>query len=208
MKRLSAILCAVLAACGGGGTFEGTVRITPPQRAVPLVTAYGDSTQRGPTPGVGPVYTAQAILGGAAVLTQAGVGGASAAHLNADNVSASEANIVTFRFGINDTGTTSPADFHRIMGRLITTAQAGGRRVVVETPNPVWIEPHRTLQPPLVGVLRTLAADLGTVLCDHYAIAFEKGIAHETSDGVHPNEAAIAVQGETLAGCIRQAINK
>lgn len=229
MKTLLAVGFAVLlGACGCGGiksTPTDLSLVVPAPLVVKganLVTAYGDSTQRG-FADLNPASVAQGYLGTSATIHQEGVGGSGAYHLAmgmerelpipvhtgtfSEVAAASNANVMTFRFAINDTKMYAPSDFYNFMESLIVTAQAGGvRRVIVETPNPVSVEPHKTLLPPLVSVLRELAVKHGAVLCDHYALAFANGIEGETLDGIHPNATAYAFEGKTLAECVTQAL--
>lgn len=118
-----------------------------------------------------PHYLSQQLCG-ATVLNE-GVGGARSDQLLKgtdgkhqpwlEEVKRTPATIILLNYGINDTyrGTESIAAYKKTMLQLVKIAKAAGKKVFLQTPNPVYVssiaqepdEPLMTLAPELTGYL-------------------------------------------------------
>lgn len=138
------------------------------------IAAYGDSTTLGPVddPAASmPSYLSQKLCG-AEVLNE-GVGGTRAEqllhgtdgrHLPWKNeVAKLHSDIIPLNYGINDTyrGTESLDEYRHTMLELVKIAKQAGKRVFLQTPNPVYVsdvaqepyEPIMTLAPKVTARL-------------------------------------------------------
>lgn len=206
------LAAALLAGCGGGGGSDEAPRPVS-------IAVYGDSTQIAPVPPSWlvsvnrPSDVAQSILG--VPVKNEGVGGTDSGQLlHGDGVhppwqqemNSSTATIVTINHGINDHRDTL-AEYRANLVELVIIAQRAGKRVVLETPNPVVVDdaPNLALR---ADAMRSVAADTGALLCDEYAAVEAAGLVNWQNliDGVHPNDAMYLLKGQTLAGCLRRLL--
>lgn len=112
-------------------------------------------------------------------------------------IAASNASVVVFNFGINDAIHSVPPDaFDSQMAELVELAQAAGKKVVLEIPNPIIA--GYTLVPPessdrlevLAKRERQLAARMHVAMVDqHGKYVFDPDLSKRLTDGVHPNDA-------------------
>lgn len=232
LTLLLAGLCLVLTACGGGDPADDEAMLEPAAAAVryeagavaPIkVLMYGDSTQVGINDqGVNPASVAQAIFDHREEPFQVrheGVGGSSALQLLLgvervhtqpflQAIAATDADIVTFRFGINDRRNYSAKVFLLVMEELVSLAEAAGKTVIIETPSPIERADILEEVQANVRVLRFVASrHPAAVLCDHNEVGYSLGF--ETIDRVHPTVRDYRLrQGRTAASCMRQAARK
>lgn len=221
MKNLLPVAVLVLAACGGGG---GDVPGSQQSDGQVNVTIYGDSTTQAtcaPASIIGhcPASVAQRLLADVATVRQEGAGGSGAYQLQMgldgihtmpfDQVMlASTAQIVVFRFGINDSQLYSTAHFKSIMHSLVTIAEAAGRKVIIQTPTPVWGHPElANVGANALALPEVAQAHPEAVLCDLFSWSFQEGDEHEVdSSGIHRTFVGVTRDGERTAACIRLAL--
>ncbi|KVP11954.1 hypothetical protein WJ85_17125 [Burkholderia ubonensis] len=194
---------------------------------------YGDSTTAGLTFANGAYVTAkptaaerlyadlQTQFGGAAKVDDQGVSATCAVNLlNGDGVHApfaqeiqtTSAQIVTFNFGINDSyhcGETTDS-FADHLAQLVQLAQATGKTVVLEEPNPVTA-PTIPNVAAYSAVVDQVARSRGIPLVQQYApIQAIAGWQQMLPDGIHPNEALYAMKGDreaqTIAPIVKQLL--
>jgi lysophospholipase L1-like esterase len=219
------LLSLLLGACGGGGgggdpePTEGTVQAA----AVPVtIDAYGDSTQAGDSRLGSAPAAAQAELGASYQVRNFGVGSTNTAKLLAgdgrnfpwaEQMAKTGATVVVINHGINDH--PYPLEtFRANLVELVYTAKNTGKRVILETPNP--IVPEGAIAGDWdVGTLaeraemvRKVAAGTGAYLCDQDRAMRDAGAAtlEYMWDGVHPSTKGYEFKGRVLAGCIREAL--
>jgi lysophospholipase L1-like esterase len=193
------------------------------------VAAFGDSTQVGLSGNGGPGYTPavaamlwlQTVLNrGDVEVVSYGRGGTNSAQLLAGTdgsglpwakrlASVPNASIVTINHAINDNSRALSA-YEATLLELVRVAQASGRTVVLETPNPMvaggplssrFDIPKFEQQ---VQIMRDVAAATGATLCDEYAAMKQAHMDTLTQipDGVHPNEDTYIFKGRTLGACL------
>jgi lysophospholipase L1-like esterase len=224
-SRVAAVLLALLlAACGGGGgdTDPAMEQVAAVGPAVTVIDAYGDSTQAGDSRFGSAPAVAQALLGDEHLVRNFGVGGSNTARLLAgdglnfpwpEQMTKTGAALVVINHGIND-HPYSIEQYRLNLVELVHTAQAAGKRVVLETPNPIvpegaiagdWNVDALAVR---VEVVRSVAAGTGAHLCDQDRKIREAGAAtlEYFWDGVHPSSKGYDFKGAVLAGCIRQAL--
>ena len=189
---------------------------TTPAPAVPthqtavLIKAYGDSTIEGMTSIDGTYqhtpYNAPADLqtmlqdrfGKSITISNMGIGGTTAQELLngtdgsnltwSQKMSASKAQIVLIEYGINDMlipGTTVDA-FTSTLQQIVSIAQAAGKTVILETPNPINTAHNAGLWS-FANVIKTVAAQYHVTCIDEFTYLIgQSGWAALLSDGIHP----------------------
>lgn len=235
MKLLPLLFALLLAACGGGGDdddFEQAGAAPRAAMAAPaiVVRMHGDSTQHGlATDGVNSATVAQSILTGLGRNIQVigqGIGstrteqrlngGITGRHGQTsvspwpDVLAAEPADIVTFRYGINDAKYYSERVFRRHVERLIELSEAAGMSVILETPSPTDFR-DPVIQAGVernVAMLKKIARQRPSVtLCNHWDYGLKYG--YENSDGIHPTVHSYEKwNGPKAAVCIRYAVRK
>ncbi|MGN6085776.1 SGNH/GDSL hydrolase family protein [Trinickia sp.] len=194
-----------------------------------LIEQYGDSTVYGQTNDArgNPVQSPQAApvvlqgllrtkYGASVTILNQGVPGTSAEQLlNGDGVhpkwqdqmAQSKANIVTIRFGINDSanGPGFVPMFSMYEDQLVSIAKAAGKTVVLENSSPVMPAPYAAL-PQYAQATLTVAKTWGIPSVDLYGylIALSNWDSM-LSDGIHPTAVGysiIAQQELTIIGPI------
>lgn len=224
-------LAFALVACGGGGSAELESSPVASKASTLKIVAYGDSTQQGSTfvssevgyvlapPPAAEAQTQLQAWGIDAAVSSAGIGGTTSEQLLAgsdgsglpwaDRLMRDGASIVAINHGINDNG-RDPKAFRATLEALVGIAQGQGRRVVLETANPLVagtalaarfdLASHAAL----AQVTREVAAATGATLCDQMAAFEQAGAAtlEHIPDGVHPRAQALKFKGQVLARCI------
>ena len=118
--------------------------------------------------------------------------------------------VVSISFGLNDLTRIPQADFRSNLDELIRRCRASGARVVLCTPNavlPTAARPVSTLEE-YCDILRRVAAEQSTGLCDQYAAGNRlKQRAPTTwrltlSDEIHPNMDGHKRMAEELCFCL------
>lgn len=230
MKPLAALLALLLAGCGGGDpedfdTASGPVRAAS---ATPIVVRmHGDSTQHGArTDGVNSATVAQTILtnlGRNIQVVGRGIGSTRTEQRLHGGVTGKNgqiqvtpwpevlatepADIVTFRYGINDAKFYSEAVFRRYVERLIDLSEAAGMAVILETPSPTNF-PDPVVQENIernVATLKKIAKRRPSVtFCNHWDYGLKHG--YENSDDIHPTVYSYEKwNGPKAASCILRA---
>lgn len=229
MKKLAAVMVAgILVGCGGGEPeAEETVEAMSAPRAAYTrhavkVVLFGDSTEEGNRAGTNNALIVQGRFnrrGRDIEVWQEAVGGTTALDLLTgterkhddpfnETIQDTSAQIVGFRYGLNDQKQYSDETFRDVLGALMRIAETAGKVVIVQTPSPTdlpaWTE--RAIRDNVL-VIRELATAHNAVLCDHRRVGLIEG--YETLDGVHPTAYDYKKhQAETLIGCIDRAIAK
>jgi lysophospholipase L1-like esterase len=213
-------LALTMTACGGGGDTQPPQGVAQAPTKV-LVDTYGDSTQWGDVHlGRSPAI-AQAELGSGYEISNRGVGSSNTANLLtgdgknlpwAEQMAQSRANIVVINHAINDH--PYPIEqFRDNLASLVNTATARGKRVILETPNPLvpggslsalW---DLTTFAERVEMVRKVAAGTGAYLCDQNKAMHDANAdtLEYMWDGVHPSAKGYQFKGHVLAGCIKAA---
>jgi phage-related protein len=127
----------------------------------------------------------------------------------AQEMAESYANIVVLNFGINDANTVWEDDYqiNYYATQLIDIAQAHGKIVVIETPNPVNT-PLYTRLSQVAYVIRTLAQSRSLTLADHH-LWIQTGLpSWETylPDGIHPNAALYTYKADSLYSVLNPVV--
>lgn len=212
MRTLSLVILFALTACGGGGGGGAEAESAQASVVVGGVIAFGDSTQAGLTPPntyTPPANEAARLLGRADIRQDGRTGTTSLELLDGTDGSGmywvdriAPATIVTINHGLNEIG-RSPADYRTTLRQLVFTAQAAGKRVVLETPNPMV--PAVPALDGLAQVVRDVALETGATLCDQHTAIIAAGLNTVTyiPDGVHPSPALYLFKGQVLADCLR-----
>ncbi len=209
-----AAFCALALAA----TFAGAQEAAQPPV---LIEAYGDSTtlgiscsdgRCGPRADNAVTYLQEQLrakYGERVSVVNDGVGGTMATQLRdgtgpgrkgpwKDRLAASNAQIVTINYGINEVmHNQSPEQFYQAETDLVKTAQALGKLPVLQTANPM---PDGRLNARLAGMVamtRRVAAEQQVPLIDHYAqiSAMADWKAH-MSDGAHPKPELYRVKAQ------------
>ncbi len=133
------------------------------------------------------------------LLRGGGVYGAEPAQPNwREHMSNSEATVVIINHGINDVNQGTVGDYRQCLNEVVDIAQAEGKVVILETPNPVADERIEEF----VEAMRDVANSQGVDLIDQYAhlIAdFTANPGEMCPDGVHPTEAVYVEKGRYAA---------
>lgn len=246
MRKLILALAVLLAACGGGEPEDFVELEAAPRAAMEapaiVVRMHGDSTQVGAhTGGINSATVAQSILNdmGRSHITVIGEGiGGTTTQLRLyggvtkngvttvkpwpEVITDKPADIVTFRYGINDAKWYPPALFRDHVNRLIDLSEAAGMSVILETPSPTEYEKspesasttdllNVTIQKNIernVKVLRRIATERPSVtFCNHLGNGFRFG--YENRDYIHPTAYAYETWiGHKAADCILIAVKK
>jgi hypothetical protein len=217
MKKLSAILCLLLAACGGGSQGAPKAQAAAPATDVTVTVAmYGDSTAWGSTPDLpwtglyhqspdNEPASLQWLLrqkyGLAVTVENHGVPGSTCPELLNGTPPASKtfeqemestsAQLVTMNCAINDAFVTgeSDTDFSYTYSQFAQIAQRHGKVLVIEGPNPV----NRTQNARLWQLLydeKVLSATWGIPMVDQYDLIIANLPWWQTllPDNIHPND--------------------
>lgn len=126
-----------------------------------------------------------------------GVDGKNATWL--EEMQASTADMVIINYSLNDVyfhalptpgkAAIGPAEFARLLERMVITAKKSGKLVVILGPNPVCKGPRVAGLPYYVERLRQVAHGEGIPFIDHYyAILGQPNWQSELADCVHPSE--------------------
>lgn len=238
MKPSLAIAAAlILAACGGGGGDPAPSASAPPAAqpaALVTIAAYGDSTQRGLmfiSPEVGYVISANAppkvsqrklrewASQERIVVLNEGVGGTTLHQLLtgtdgkhkpwAQEMAESPAQIIAINHSLNLVGHTTE-QFKAQMVEVVKIAQAAGKKVVVETSNPIVPgTPTTNAIGPDDVLLRAraaleAAAMTGATPCDQFGAIKDAGMVSFSymPDGVHPDGDLYHFKGIKQGQCL------
>jgi lysophospholipase L1-like esterase len=235
MLLSESLLAIVVSACGGGG---GGSSPSPAQTPVPAVKkpvtidAQGDSTMYGyngiggQTPNNAPVVlqaTLQAKFGASVTVVNNGVLGTTAPErMNgmapytqtfAQHIAADSSQIVIVNFGINDANPAideSISTFQNYLLQFIATAQAAGKTVILEEPNPTCDNPARTVNlDKVVATIDAIASSGNIPLVSQYeyikALPNWQGMM---PDCIHPNDALYAIKASREAAVIGPIVEK
>lgn len=234
-KIVMAAMVAMLVGCGGGDPEDieaesfttSAVRASmdiPEDAPVVKVALFGDSTEDGARAGTNNALILQSRYdkaGRAIRIWEEAVGGTTALQLLTgkdrqhgqtfdQTMATSEAQIVGFRFGLNDQRFYSADTFSDVLEALVRIAEGAGKVVIVQVPSPIE---HQTREVVLaiqanVRVIRALAtAHPSVILCDHRIVGREEGF--QTLDGIHPTAFDYRRrQSVTLKACINEAIER
>lgn len=168
-----------------------------------VIAVIGDSTTWGfsstPTPGRVAVTEPQALqanLHGTAIVRNFGINMSTAAVLlqgglvTFDSLLAQnrDARIVIINYGINDAFVGDIGAYKRAMRSLITKAQAAGKVVVLEEPNPSCLANRATL-PQFVAAMDALAVEYKLALIpDYHVIVAMPDWKQALPDCLHPTQ--------------------
>ena len=193
------------------------------QRAQPqvLIEAYGDSTtlgiscsdgRCGPRADNAVTYLQDALrakYGGRVSVVNDGVGGTMATQLRdgtgpgrngpwKDRLAASNAQIVTINYGINEVmHNQTPEQFYQAETDLVKTAQALGKLPVLQTSNPMPDGRLNARLAEMAAMTRRVAAEQQIPLVDHYAeISAMADWKTHMSDGAHPKPELYRVKAQ------------
>lgn len=209
MKLVAYLTALLLTACGGGGSSIPPVPPAPADARVYQVAAYGDSTQfelGDPHPAGAPgMWVKNAAYGGASAASML------AGYLDkglpwAQEMARQKAPVVVFNPGINDHPYTVE-QYRENLRALVTIAQAAGKFVILEEPNPAG-----EVETPLMAsirfdvaafearrlAMRDLATHMGVYFCAQPRVSLR--------DGIHPDEAGYAVKVQRLHACLLDAV--
>ena len=209
-----AVLCALAFAATLASADE------PAQQQV-LIEAYGDSTTLGiscsdghcgPRPDNAVTYLQEQLrakYGERVVVVNDGVGGTMATQLRdgtgpgrkgpwKDRLAASNAQIVTINYGINEVmHNQTPEQFYQAETELVKTAQALGKLPVLQTSNPMPDGRLNARLAEMVAMTRRVAAEQQVPLVDHYAqISAMADWKTHMSDGAHPKPELYRVKAQ------------
>lgn len=115
-----------------------------------------------------------------------------------EHMSNSDATVVIINHGINDVNQGTVGAYRQCLNEVVDIAQAAGKVVILETPNPVAdvrIEEF-------VEAMRDVANSQGVDLIDQYANLIDEFTANPGEicpDGVHPTEAVYIEKGRYAA---------
>ncbi|BFG73500.1 hypothetical protein PTKU46_15330 [Paraburkholderia terrae] len=193
------------------------------ERAQPqvLIEAYGDSTtlgiscsdgRCGPRADNAVTYLQDALrakYGGRVSVVNDGVGGTMATQLRdgtgpgrngpwKDRLAASNAQIVTINYGINEVmHNQTPEQFYQAETDLVKTAQALGKLPVLQTSNPMPDGRLNARLAEMAAMTRRVAAEQQVPLVDHYAeISAMADWKTHMSDGAHPKPELYRVKAQ------------
>jgi lysophospholipase L1-like esterase len=193
------------------------------QRAQPqvLIEAYGDSTtlgiscsdgRCGPRADNAVTYLQDALrakYGARVSVVNDGVGGTMATQLRdgtgpgrngpwKDRLAASNAQIVTINYGINEVmHNQTPEQFYQAETDLVKTAQALGKLPVLQTSNPMPDGRLNARLAEMAAMTRRIAAEQQVPLVDHYAeISAMADWKTHMSDGAHPKPELYRVKAQ------------
>ncbi len=114
-------------------------------------------------------------------------------------MAASNADVVILNHAINDQGRLSIAEYQSCLTALATTAKSHGKKVIFETPNPIFSSSLSVY----ANAMKTVAAQQGAPVIDqyNYLLAYLNGKSAYTicPDGLHPTEAVYAMKGKYAA---------
>lgn len=223
-KILTLALCALLAACGGGGSDTPAQPAQAAQAAAPaasepyiqptaLVAIYADSI------GIPEGAALESILGAGQVINRSRGGyylrGAMDAGL-LDEAIAAPVRVVVLGYQVNDARTDIPGNFtldeyRAKLTEVATRIKLSGKAVVLETaPRPVDGGPssaifagNRVL--PYAEAMREVGAAVGAVVCDRYAATINATLV-DIPDGVHPAPHLVSANAAMLSGCVAAAL--
>lgn len=125
------------------------------------------------------------------------------------SVAATNAQIVGFRYGLNDHRFYDAETFRTVLTALTRMAEGAGKIVILQTPSPVDLTPEQeeNIKANVRVIREVAAAHSNTVLCDHSRVG--NRIGYETVDGVHPTLFDYRRrQSITLTKCVDAAIAK
>lgn len=210
IKSISlALLCAILTACGGGGSQDTPAQAEPAQ-VPPRVTVglYGDSIMVGEGAALARDATAYAV-------TSHAVSGTTLQWaIQARLIESAPEDVVVIAYGTNDAlmraGYYSPTEYGNALRTVTASLLANGKRVVIETPPRVIVDLAPAGRYSNVGAdqyadaARSAAADMRVMLCDRNTRAVS---ADTMPDGVHPVPAVSTENAAALAACIAKAID-
>jgi len=213
MKRLIAILCLFLSACGGGGGSSEPKPDTQPQAAPSgsaTVVFYGDSTFEGaPYPNRTQAARVSDRLG--IPIDSAAVSGTRLSDLllgrDGRNPTLNQslrrfpnARYVLENFGINDSAQLDPNGFRDSLRQFIYEVRAAGKTPILVTPSPSFRADPTFHQSFLdyVQIVREIAAEQGVALIDVNA-AFPWITNADLTEGVHPLPAVYEQIADYLA---------
>jgi lysophospholipase L1-like esterase len=114
-------------------------------------------------------------------------------------MASSDANVVIINHGINDLTKNGNVETYRTCLRdLVTTAKARGKRVVLETPNPITAEPGLDS---FVQAMKTVADQNGVRVIDQYGYLLSQysDASQITPDGLHPTDQVYIQKGRYAA---------
>ena len=193
------------------------------ERAQPqvLIEAYGDSTtlgiscsdgRCGPRAENAVTYLQDALrakYGARVSVVNDGVGGTMATQLRdgtgpgrngpwKDRLAASNAQIVTINYGINEVmHNQTPEQFYQAETDLVKTAQALGKLPVLQTSNPMPDGRLNARLAAMAAMTRRVAAEQQVPLVDHYAqISAMADWKTHMSDGAHPKPELYRVKAQ------------
>ncbi|WP_109484161.1 SGNH/GDSL hydrolase family protein [Paraburkholderia sp. C35] len=217
MKRrlISRAACCVLA---GITTLAHAQTSAQPQV---LIEAYGDSTTLGiscsdghcgPRDDNAVTYLQDALrakYGARVSVVNDGVGGTMAVQLRdgtgpgrkgpwQDRLQASNAQIVTINYGINEVmHNQTPEQFYQAETDLVKAAQAAGKLPVLQTSTPMPDGRLNARLAEMAAMTRRVAAEQQVPLVDHYAqISAMAGWQTQMSDGAHPKPELYRVKAQ------------
>jgi lysophospholipase L1-like esterase len=196
-------------------------RAQAPTQPQVLIEAYGDSTtlgiscsdgRCGPRADNAVTYLQEQLrakYGERVSVVNEGVGGTMASQLRdgtgrgrkgawRDRVAASNAQIVTINYGINEVmHNQTPEQFYQAETDLVKTAQALGKLPVLQTSNPMPDGRLNARLADMVAMTRRVAAEQHVPLVDHYAaISAMADWKTQMSDGAHPKPELYRVKAQ------------
>lgn len=203
MKLAVYLTALLLTACGGGGS-------SAPPPADPeayTISAYGDSTQHAhgqphaaSRPGA-KIYN-RGVRGSNSSQLLAGTDGVNFAWPT--QMQREIARIVVINHGINDRDLTT---YKANLRSMVEQAQAAGKVVVLEEPNPAGETVTETMTRNNFVIadfdlrraaMRDLATHMGVYFCSQARVPLR--------DGIHPTEAGYATKANRLAACIADVL--
>lgn len=119
-----------------------------------------------------------------------------------DHMAVSDATVVIINHGINDMSAYDTTRYRSCLNQLVDVAQANGKVVILETPNPVADASDGRQIIDYVEAMREVAEQQGAYLIDQYAQLREEFEANPTEvcpDGVHPSEEVYIQKGQFAA---------
>lgn len=204
----------------GGGPNPGqggNPPATPPTSEV--IEYYGDSTIWGWATGSDSVQVAKPAPQAFAealpssptryTVHNEGVSGTSACQLRngtdgkhenwADQMQASQANVVIINHAINDLRQNeSLATYRTCLRDLVVLAKQNGKRVIFETPNPITAQSGLDSY---VQTMKSVAAENNVQVIDQYQYLLSRysDLSQVTPDGLHPTDAVYIQKGQYAA---------
>lgn len=134
-------------------------------------------------------------------LPQAAIGAAPASKTWAQVMENSQAHIVGINLALNDANHAWESDYviNYYLNRLIDDAQAAGKSVFLETPNPVNNSLYQRVSQ-IAQIIRIVAQTRSLTLADHH-LWIQTGLPNWQSylpDGQHPNAALYTFKADNL----------